>query len=202
MKKTDFLKVEGFKDKLATKIYDGIHENLEKASLITLMSASNIFGRNISEKKIEPILEAYPDILTSSLSYSEKIDKIILVKGIAEKTAQSFVDNIPTFLEFIHEIGLESKLIYQQTSKKDTVTEEKNETHPLYKKSIVMTGTRDEAVKKLLEDVGATLSNSVTKNTFVVIAKTKDDDTVKAKEARKLGIPIMTPLEFISKYKK
>jgi NAD-dependent DNA ligase len=203
MKKSDFLKVEGFKDKLATKIYEGIHESLVKASLITLMSASNIFGRGISEKKIEPILDAFPDILTSSSQYSEKIDKIITVKGIAEKTAEAFVQNIPTFLEFIHEIGLESKLIQQQETSKKDITKapaKKDESHPLYKKSIVMTGTRDETVKKLLEDSGAILSNSVSKNTFVVIAKTKDDQTVKAKEARKLEIPIMTPDEFIKTY--
>ena len=203
MKKNDFLKVEGFKDKLATKIYEGIRESLDKASLITLMSASNIFGRGISEKKIEPILDAFPDILTSNSTYSEKMDKIITVKGIAEKTAEAFVQNIPTFLEFIHEIGLESKLInHQETSNKDIgkVTVEKNISHILYQKSVVMTGTRDEAVKKLLEDSGAILSNTVSKNTFAVIAKTKDDQTVKAKEARKLDIPIMTPDEFIKTY--
>lgn len=200
MKKSDFLKVEGFKDKLATKIYEGIRESLEKASLITLMSASNIFGRGISEKKIEPILDTFPDILTSNATYSEKMDKIITVKGIAEKTAEAFVQNINTFLEFMNEIGLGYKLIQQKTTSKKDVVVEKDETHLLYKKSIVMTGTRDETVKKLLEDSGAILSNTVSKNTFAVIAKTKDDQTVKAKEARKLGIIILTPDEFIKTY--
>jgi len=132
------------------------------------------------------------------------MDKIYTFKGITEKKGESFLTNISTFLEFIHEIGLESKLINQEeTSKKEgdaKGTAKKDESHPLYNKSIVMTGTRDEDVKKLLEDVGAKLSNSVSKNTFAVIAKTKDDETVKAKEARKLDIPIMTPDEFIKTY--
>ena len=41
----DFLTVDGFKDKTANKLYNGIKEKLESASVISIMSASNIFGR-------------------------------------------------------------------------------------------------------------------------------------------------------------
>ena len=44
----DFLKVEGFKQKLANKIYESIQNKLKEAPLITLMASSNIFGRGIS----------------------------------------------------------------------------------------------------------------------------------------------------------
>jgi len=63
-----------------------------------------------------------------------------------------------------------------------------------------MTGVRDEAVKEALKTVGATLGTSVSKNTFIVIAKTQDEDTGKAAEARKLNIPIVTPQQFMSMY--
>jgi NAD-dependent DNA ligase len=72
--------------------------------------------------------------------------------------------------------------------------------HPLYKKNIVMTGFRDEELANKLKKIGANVSGSVSKNTFVVLAKNKDDDTGKASEARKLNIPIVTPLEFKSQY--
>jgi NAD-dependent DNA ligase len=110
MTEKDFLKVDGFKDKMAMKLHNGIKKCLNEASLITLMSASNIFGRGISEKKIEPILESYPDILTSKKSSIEKINNIINVKGIAEKTAKNFVENIPKFLKFLEEINMMEKL--------------------------------------------------------------------------------------------
>jgi len=64
---SDFLKVPGFKEKTANKLYDGIHEKLKAASLVTLMSASNLFGRGFSEKKLELILEGYPDILLAKI---------------------------------------------------------------------------------------------------------------------------------------
>lgn len=195
----DFLKVEGFKDKLATKIYDGIRSSLEKAPLVVIMAASNIFGRGISDKKIEPILEVYPDILVSSESVEEKVKRVMSVKGMAKKTAEAFVDKIPTFLTFIHEAGLDDKL--NVGAAEMVVTEAVKDTgHPLYKKTVVMTGVRDDAVKAALKTVGAKLGTSVSKNTAVVIAKTKEDNTGKAEEAKKLGIPIMTPDEFMADY--
>jgi hypothetical protein len=54
---SDFLKVDGFQTKMATKIYKWIRNALEKASLIKIMSASNIFGRGFSEKKLELIFQ-------------------------------------------------------------------------------------------------------------------------------------------------
>jgi len=194
MTKMDFLKVEGFKEKLASKIFEGIKEKLDSASLLTIMSASNIFGRGISEKKIEPILQAFPNILTSVESTEEKIKKIISVKGMAKKTAELFVNNIPAFLDFIKECGLDQLL--EKVEKKS----ELDDSHPLFQKSIIMTGFRDENLGIMLKNVGAKLASSVSKNTFAVLVKDKDEDTGKANDARKLGIPLYTAEEFKDKY--
>jgi len=194
MTKADFLKVEGFKDKLATKIFEGIQEKLASASLLTIMSVSNIFGRGISEKKIEPILDAFPDILISGESPEEKIKKVMSVKGMARKTAELFVNNIPAFMEFVTECGIDHLL--GKSEKKSDV----DESHPLYQKSIVMTGFRDENLGLMLKNVGAKLGSSVSKNTFAVLVKDKDEDTGKANDARKLGVPLYTADEFKIKY--
>ena len=196
MSKADFLKVDGFKEKLATKIYEGIRAGVDKAPLIVLMADSNIFGRGLGERKIGPILEAYPDILVSPLTPAEKIKRVTEIKGMAKKSAEAFVEKIPAFLTFIKEAGLESKL--GQATEAAAVAVDT--AHPLYKKSVVMTGIRDDAVKDALKTVGATLGSSVSKNTAVVVAKSKDEDTGKAAEAKKLGIPIMTPAEFLATY--
>ena len=63
-----------------------------------------------------------------------------------------------------------------------------------------MTGFRDAAIQDVLKKVGAKLGQSVSKNTFLVLIKDKDEDTSKATEARKLGIQMMTPDEFMKKY--
>jgi len=191
----DFLQVEGFKDKTAAKLYNGIREKIEQANIITIMSASNIFGRGFSEKKLELIINSYPDILLSKDSDTQKISQISAIKGMAVKTAEAFVERIPDFIMFLQEAGLSGKLNQVNSEKKEV-----DESHPLFGKSIIMTGFRDTEIQEKLKNIGAKLGSSVSKNTFVVLVKDLTEDTSKVVDAKKLGIPIMTPDEFIKKY--
>jgi DNA ligase (NAD+) len=197
MSEQDLLKVEGFKQKMANKIYTGIREKLSGASMVTLMSASNIFGRGFNNKRLELILNEIPDILTSTKSLGAKILQVEAIKGLAHKTAEAFVLKIDDFKQFLNECGLHTKL----AAKKSVVLVEVDEGHALYNKTVVLTGTRDKQVIEILKQVGANQGSSISKNTHLVVAKTKEDDTGKAEEARKLGIPIISVDEFISKYK-
>jgi NAD-dependent DNA ligase len=191
----NLLKVEGFREKTATKIHDGIKEKMAVASLVTIMSSSNVFGRGFSDKKLEIIIDSYPNVLLSSESVSDKVKKIAAMKGMATKTAEAFVEKIPNFIQFIKESGLDNKL-NQAVTKKTPV----DESHPLFGKTIVMTGFRDNSIQDALKSVGSKLGSSVSKNTFIVLVKDKEDDTGKAAEARKLGVPLMSPEEFRQKY--
>ena len=193
----DLLKVEGFKDKTANKLYNGIKEKIDAASLITLMSASNVFGRGFSGKKTELIIEVYPNVLLSKESNAQKIAKISAIKGMAEKTSEAFVEKIPDFINFIKEAGLSKKLAQEVTEKKQV-----DESHPLFGKTIVMTGFRDTQIQEDIKNVGAKLGSSVSKNTFIVLVKDTlaVEDTGKAADATKLGVTLMTPEEFVKKY--
>ena len=194
MTEANLLGVEGFQKKTAAKLYNGIKEKIAAAPLITIMSASNVFGRGFSEKRLELIMEAHPDILISEDTPAQKVARIAAIKGMATKSAEAFVERIPHFLEFIVAAGIDSKLAV--SNKKKTV----DESHPLFGKSIVMTGFRDSELQEKLKNVGAKLGSSVSKNTFAVLVKDIDEDTGKAADARKLGIPLMTPEGFTAKY--
>ena len=195
MEVNDLLQVEGFKDKTANKLYNGIKEKIDAASLVTIMSASNVFGRGFSEKRLELIMDSYPNVLLSKESNAQKVAKISAIKGMAEKTAEAFVERIPDFINFIKEAGLSKKLAQEVTEKKQV-----DESHPLFGKTIVMTGFRDTQIQEAIKNVGAKLGSSVSKNTFIVLVKDKDEDTGKAADARKLGVTLMTPEEFSKKY--
>jgi NAD-dependent DNA ligase len=182
---------------MATKIYSGIRDKIQASSLITLMAASNLFGRGFSDKKIELVINSYPDILVSEESPIIKINKITDIKVFAKKTAEAFVTQIPEFIEFIKECGLQDKLTLSSLLKKDI---EPNPLNPLFGKTIVMTGFRDQVLQETLKLCGAKIGASVSKNTFAVLVKDKAEDTTKANEARKLNIPLMTPTEFNEKY--
>jgi DNA ligase (NAD+) len=198
MSEQDFLKVEGFKQKMANKIYTGIHQKLNEATLVTIMAASNIFGRGFSDKKLELILQELPDILTSDKykTNAEKVAAVAAVKGMASKTAEAFVSKISDFKQFMMESGLSEKLTIKKTESVVNV----NSSHPLHNKTVVLTGTRDKQIVEFLKAVGAVQGTTVSKNTALVVAKTKEDDTGKAEDARKLNIPILSVDEFIYKY--
>uniref|UniRef100_A0A6C0ASE4 DNA polymerase beta n=1 Tax=viral metagenome TaxID=1070528 RepID=A0A6C0ASE4_9ZZZZ len=218
MKKSDYEGVDGFKQKMIDKIYDGIKDKVEKADLLTVMDASNMFGRGIGKRKITPILEEYPDILTRTEAPEQKIELLLKIKGIGKENAKSFVENIPKFMGFLRECNLEEKLHIHKSSQEQTNNEtlsntieladgvepiakkEIDSSHPLYNKHIVMTKVRDKTIIDGLKRVGGILDDNISRSTFVLITKSKDDVSNKTKYADQHGIPIMIPSEFISKY--
>jgi DNA ligase (NAD+) len=208
MKVVDFLKVEGFKDKTATKLYEGIQQKISAASLITIMSASNMFGRGFNDKKIELILGGYPTVLISKDSPSTKIAKIAEIKGMAAKTSEAFVEKIPEFLAFLKETGLVEKLqefIESTNAAATTATAAAaaagpEPSHPLNGKTVVMTGFRDAVLQDNLKKVGATIGSSVSSKTFVLLVKDLNETSGKVMDANKHSVPLMTPTEFVKKY--
>ena len=201
MKKSDFLKIDGFKDKMVDKLYDGIRTRLKDSTLVDIMASSNIFGRGIGRRKIMPVMEAYPDILTSNLSNDDKIILVKQLNGFGDESAKGFVLYIDAFITFLTECGLTDKL-HQDNPSPTLLTNEMNTTtsHILNGKHIVMTKVRDETIIDLLKQVGGVLDDNINKNTFVLITRSHDDVSVKTQKAAKLGIPIMTPDEFREKY--
>jgi len=211
MSKSDYEKVEGFKDKMIEKIYNGIKEKVNLASLLDIMVASNLLGRGLGERKIKPILEEYPNILISEENDEKKIDMLKSIKGIGKENADSFVKNIPSFMEFLKECNLEGKL--KTNSLRSSVLIENNgenkefkdkievdNTNPLYGKKIVMSKIRDKEIIEFLKTKGAELDDNIRKDTFVLIIKSKEDISNKTKYAREHNIPIMSPSEFKDQY--
>lgn len=200
MDEKDFLNVEGFKEKMAKKVYESIYSKVKGASLIKIMASSNKFGRGIGERKITPIMEAYPKILETTEPNEEKMKMLMTVNGIGKENAKSFVENIPVFLEFMNQCKLTYKYNENPKEKVEDSVKEGNQDHPLYMKKVVMTKVRDKEIIDKLTLYGSTLENKVDKNTFALIVKSKDDVSNKTKKASEFGVPIFTPEEFIEKY--
>ena len=194
MTKEDYLKLPGFKDKRASKIYTNIKIAIKHLSLVKLMKASNIFGRGLGEKKLGPIMEQYPKILQSSVSNEDNINKVMQVEGLGRKSAVVFVEQIPLFIDFIKSCGLDYLLT------KKILKIKKDESHPLYGKYIIISGFRDQKIVSEIEKHGGIIANSVSKKTFVVLVKEMNADSGKIDKAKEMGIPIMLVAAFSSKY--
>lgn len=199
MREADFLKVEGFKTKLAQKIHTNIAQQIKTATLPELMHASNLFGRGFGTKKLQLILDAYPTILTDPLPLSAKVEKISTVNGLAQKTAEQFVKEIPAFIAFLQSAKLTDKLTPSPSQALPKFLPA-NKDHPLYGKKWVMTGFRDKELIQDLLNVGSEQGSAVNKKTVLLIVKDLDEDNVKVADAQKLGIPIMTPAQVRAKY--
>jgi len=199
----DWLGIDGFQEKNANKMYNGIRERLTKVKIIDIMSASNIFGRGFSMKKLGSIMDVYSnEILTLVESREVKIQKVLAVNGIAMKSASAFVDGIEPFLLFLKETGLTGflKEKEQEKEKEQKQEKEKEKEHELNEKTIVMTGVRDDILECELKKIGVKLGCSVSKKTFILLVKDDSVETVKTKAAKELGIQIMSIPVFREKY--
>lgn len=194
MKEDDFLEVEGFKEKMAKKVYTSIHDKLKSSSLPILMAATNIFGRGMGSRRIKEILNIYPNILKSKESNSKKIKKVSEIHGFKIKTAELFVDYIGEFLEFVKITNLNYKLKNQEIVKK------KDTSHKLFGKKILITGFRDKELTESIENVGGIIASSVSKNVFIVVVKDVSETTTKTEKAKKLKISLINKSSFIKKY--
>jgi NAD-dependent DNA ligase len=184
--KTDLLKIDGFKDKTADKIVDGFKQAFSDVDCVLLMDASNTLGRGFGRKKIELILENFPNLLKSRTIPS--MNDMVAIKGIEHKTAEAFIDNLPKYFDFYDNLGLKCT--------EPTQVEKEPNSVKLGHINVVFTGFRDKDIEEYIIANGGKVSGSVSKNTSHVVVKDKNKDSSKAVKAKELGVPVVSVEEF------
>ena len=190
-KEKDLLKIEGFKDKMASKIYKNIQDAIQDVNLSTLMAASNIFGHGLGERKLDIIIKEHPDIFKKKISKENLLEMIVKLDGFESKTANKFIEGYEDFKAFLKK-NPKIKIRIGKKSKKDGKLEGLK---------FVFTGFRDKTLEKFVTIEGGTMSTSVSSNTNYVITNDKKSTSSKLKDAAKRNIPILLRDEFISKFK-
>lgn len=187
----DFLTVDGFKDKMATKLHTNIREKFATATLQQILVGSNLIGRGFGEKKVAKIFEAYPNVLEE-----RNVAKLAAVPGFSMKTATEFIQNVPRFMAFLEEIrgeGGMAGVVAPSTHQKSDMAGGGT----LAGKSCVLTGFRDKELEAAIVAQGGCVTGAVNKNTFALIVKSKEHCTsAKYQAAIKHGVPIYTVAEF------
>jgi DNA ligase (NAD+) len=195
MSKSKFLKIEGFKEKMATKLHTNIHTKIADANLLQLMVASNVFGRGFGEKKLEVLLSEYPSVFQDRSSKETKMKKVAEIEGFANKTAESFVSKIEDFKSFLREIGQMTKLnrlnMNNTQPSSQTTTVKKTVTGKYIGKKFVFTGFRDKELEEKLKIEGGQIMSSVSGTTDYLVVKTKDQTGSKVDKAKLLSIPVI-----------
>lgn len=191
----DIAKIKGLEGDMGKKVFKAIRHTLSKVDLSPLMAASNCFGRGFNRKKMDLLLETYPNILDRTPS----IDELLEVKGFSHKTIEPLLLNLDSFREFV--VNLPSWITVVIPTK--VVTQDPSSTtlsHSLYKKKVVMSGTRDKKVNAFLQEVQANISTSVSKNTHLVIVKDVSSTSAKIEKAKNLGVGVLTIDEFLEEF--
>ena len=177
----DLVKLSLIKKKSAERILSEIKKSISDVDLISLMTASGIFGNGLGEKKIKKIIDKYPDILDNTPDE-------IHVDGI--KTAsQQFLGNITMFNKFLKDHPM-------ITVKKEKQLHAKTEKKKFSDMNIVFTGFRDRDLEKIIENNGGIMKTAVSKKTTFVITKDKNIISTKLTTARNFDIPIFELDEF------
>jgi NAD-dependent DNA ligase len=119
-------------------------------------------------------------------SKEEFINNLKSISGWEEKTSSLFVNNYKEFIKFYNSIKPYIKIKKQEN--KDIKINKYTD------QIIVMSGFRDLILQQKLEDSGAKITNSVSKNTNYLIVKDKktiEENTGKVQKANELGIKII-----------
>ena len=162
---------DGIGMKTATSLLKDIHEKYNSASLSEFMNASTCFGKGFSDKKLQKIVDNFPDLLEKKMTLSELEN----IPGFSTKTATVFLDRYDTFIKWTNSMPEKSFLSSNQENKNDKS-----------KTKIVFSGIRDKEISNLF-----TVVDKVSKDVKILIGKDISSRTSKVKKAKELEIPII-----------
>jgi NAD-dependent DNA ligase len=201
MKKEDFLKIDGFKEKSSEKMINNIKESIKNITGVNVMTGSNLF-EGLGSKKLILIIDKYPDITFDNKYLNKKKEltkNINEIAGFQELSTNKFINSLENYYDFLEELPKEIKSKLMNDIKEEKEKVENND--GIFKDmTIVFTGVRDKELEKKIEDNSGVIGSGVNKKTSALIVKEKNSGSSKEESAKKLNIPIYTIDEFKEKY--
>jgi DNA ligase (NAD+) len=191
--KNDLLKIDGFKEKSATNVINSLL-SIKTKTCLELMTASNLFGRGLGEKKLNLIIDKFPYICNNQKKALEiTTDDLIKINGMGNITALSFISNLQQFYQFYNLLNIKNEI--KEEDKKPNIDDvnKKKYNNNIY----VFSGIRDKDLEKIIVANGGKIASIVNKNTTLLIVKNYEEETVKVKNAKSYNIPIIKYDEFI-----
>jgi DNA ligase (NAD+) len=183
---------DGIGEKTANKFTSDLKEALTDVDLATLMHATGLFPPTVGSTKIQWVINVCGD-LTKNIPDK---DTILEIKGFSDKTADFFLEGANAFKDWYEKNKELITYTYHNTAE---IEETVDTTGEYYDKNIVFTGFRDKDLEEYFINQGANIKKTVSKNTDLVIAKDKEENSSKLKKAKELKINIKEVNEFNKK---
>jgi DNA ligase (NAD+) len=204
-------KIDGLGKKSVDKIYESINEGIKNRHIYDLMAASQIFGRGIGSRKFKLIIDVYPNIIEifNKEGYEHTLKLINAINGFENKTSIKVVDNLKSFETWLNNLlKLKKDALFKMNSnaislENDAELKKYSEKIKDYSnKTVVFTGFRDKDVEIILEKLGTKITNSISKNTDILVASNPDENTAKINKAKELDVKIISKEQFYKLIKK
>lgn len=207
-----------FAQKTGDNIHKTITECVANMTIVELIAGSGIFGKLFSTKRIQILLEKYPNFFrlpdVVNCNTDQIVKLVIGIEGFAQKTSQEFANNMEKALEFFDNLeadGVDMEALLD--NKKIVKTSDSNSNIGLVEElqnadknvningmNINCTGFRDPKITNFIEKNGGKIQSAVNGKTDLVIVKNEETSNKKVETAREKEIPILTKEEFIAKY--
>lgn len=197
LKETDLNgKIEGIKDRSASRIVQNIQEGIKDVPLERLMDASGCFGFGLGEKKLQLITQKYPNVL--DMNDNDIKSKVSSIKGYSDNSALSFYEGLKEFKKFLQKTPEISYTTlspsYLDSSNRENVDD------PLNDITIVFTNFRNDDLKDIIQNRGGRVTEAISKKTDILVMG-NGDHTTKMDKAEKLGIKMLSLEDFLRDYK-
>lgn len=189
MTEADWLALDRVGKVKAGKLWGAV-QKVGDAGLVEIMSASNMFGRGVGVKKLQPILLEYPRALWAVPSMAQ----LVGIRGVGDETAAAFIAGVARFLEFMEQSPLLQRVMGTYVRGLETGAAGTAAAAP--KKEIVVSGFRDKAFVEWCAARSITVVDGMKKTVAALVVKDPTEVTGKTQYAVKNGIPIMTVAEF------
>jgi len=178
-----FMKLDGFKQKLAVSTHESVVAAVKKSNIVVLLGASGVFGFGVGERKVALLLEGFPDLLTTTESTHSIRERISTIQGFSNETAIGIVNNLQPAIDL---------LAVLEPYRDDVPVEDSGTVGAGTGHVVVFSGFRDADLKASLLLRGYTVADTVTKRTTFVLVDGDDwTETSKTKKAQSYGIDII-----------
>ena len=188
--KEDLLKIDGLKDKSASKIINSFNENCNNIPIYTLAAATPYFP-GLGSRRIEEISKNINNFM--DLELDELKTRIVKLDGFSNKTTELFIGGLINFRKFYDMYIKRYKVkLNEPLSEEIPLINDVNSLY--YNKKFVFTGFRDKNIEKHILENGGEVKDKITNKNGIthLVVKELLSKSSKVKSAEEMGIEIIT----------
>jgi len=179
----ELMKLDGVQNRSAHNIVNAIQERISSIDVLTLMAASNAFGRSIGDKTLEMVAKHYPSFKEDKVP---ELSQLVSIKGIEDKTAHKIIDGMKKWQEFKANNKLDSYIKILPQNSMPAIQQ------VFSGKVFVFTGVRNEEMEDFIKKRGGEIKGSVSKKTDYLIVKDQNQQSSKLEKANEFGVQVLS----------